>query len=67
MKNYDRVIKLDDSITGFNRFNRTELDEHFEIMTKNKVVFSDFHMPRPYATYENIINDVFNRHKKHLQ
>ena len=67
VKNYDRVIKLNDSITGFNRFNRTELDEHFEIMTKNKVVFSDFHMPRPYATYENIINDVFNRHKKYLQ
>ena len=67
LKNSERVFKLNDSINGFKRFNRNELDEHFKDMSENNIVFSDFHMPRPYSKYENIIHQVYNHHKKYLQ
>lgn len=66
IKNPERVIKLNDTINGFNRFNRTKLEEHFEAMNKKDVIFSDFHMPRPYEEYEELILEVYNSQKKYL-
>ena len=66
IKNSDRVFKLNDSITGFNRFNRTKLKEHIEVMNNKDVIFSDFHMPRPYEKYEDLILEVYNSQKKYL-
>lgn len=66
-KNGARVKLLDDEILNFNRFNRNKLNEHYEIMKNNNdVIFSDFHMPRPYKDYQEIINEIFNICKKNL-
>lgn len=66
-KNSNRVVLLDDGEIHFNRFNRNRLDEHYEIMINNSdVIFSDFHMPRPYSDYKNIINEIFDNYKKNL-
>ena len=66
-KNKHRLILLNDKETGFNRFNRTELNLHYELMKSNSdIVFTDFHMPRPYDEHYKIINEVFELNKKNL-
>jgi len=66
-KNNHRLILLNDKETEFNRFNRTELDLHYELMkSNNDIVFTDFHMPRPYDEHYKIINEVFELNKKNL-
>lgn len=66
-KNGSRIIKLNDEELGFHRFNRNNLDYHFKLMSeKNTNRFTDFHMPRPYSDYEELIIKVFEFHKKFL-
>lgn len=66
-KNKCRIVKLNDEELGFNRFNRNRLEEHFKIMKNNpNIRFTDFHMPRPYSKYEELINKVFDHHKKYI-
>lgn len=68
INNHKRIILLNDDELNFKRFNRTELDEHFKIMkTKPESIFSDFHMPRPFIDYENIIYEVYENYKKNLK
>ena len=62
-KNSDRVIKLNDFETGFNRFNRNRIDEHLEKLLHQEETFTSFHMPRPYKENEELINLVLNKHK----
>ena len=62
-KNSDRVIKLNDFETGFNRFNRNRIDEHLEKLLHQDETFTSFHMPRPYKENEELINLVLNKHK----
>ena len=65
INNRSRVVLLNDNDLGFDRFNRTELDQHYKEMESGKL-FSDFHMPRPYEKYEDIILKVFNFHKNSI-
>lgn len=65
-KNGERIFHLNDSIHGFKRFDRSELDHHFSMMENEDIIFSDFHMPRPFEKYEEIILKVFDSHKKYL-
>ena len=67
-KNKSRIIELDDEDQGFFRFNRNRLEEHFSMMNETPdIKFTDFHMPRPYGEYEQLINKVFEHHKKYMQ
>lgn len=62
-----RVIALDDETLGFNRLNRTKLDFHLDLMRKNKTIFTDFHMPRPFSNYKEIIYEVFENYQCYLR
>ena len=66
-KNKSRIVELDDTELGFFRFNRNRLEKHFNMIQENpNLEFTDFHMPRPFNEYEELINKVFDYHKKHL-
>ena len=52
---------------GFFRFNRNKLKKHINFINENpNLEFTDFHMPRPFSEYEELINKVFEYHKKHI-
>jgi len=66
-KNKSRIVELDDTELGFFRFNRNRLEKHFNMIQENpNLEFTDFHMPRPFNEYEELINKVFDYHKKHI-
>jgi hypothetical protein len=66
-KNKSRIVELDDIEMGFFRFNRNKLKKHVDLITENpELEFTDFHMPRPFNEYEELINKVFEYHKKHI-
>ena len=66
-KNKSRIVELDDTEMGFFRFNRNRLEKHFNMIQENpNLEFTDFHMPRPFNEYEELINKVFDYHKKHI-
>ena len=66
-KNKSRIIELNDEELGFCRFNRNRLEKHFALMNKNTdIKFTDFHMPRPFNEYEELISKVFEHHKKYI-
>jgi hypothetical protein len=66
-KNKSRIIELDDDALGFYRFNRNRLEKHLAIMNENPDVrFTDFHMPRPLSEYKELINKVFEHHKRYI-
>lgn len=67
-KNKSRIVELDDEEQGFFRFNRNRLEKHFSMMNEiPNTKFTDFHMPRPYDEYEELINKVFEHHKKYIK
>ena len=54
-----RITRLDDDNTNFLRLNEVSL----VIILKNFTIGSeilDFHMPRPYKKYKNLIDNVYN-------
>ncbi len=66
-KNKSRIVELNDEELGFYRFNRNRLEKHFNIMDENPdSKFTDFHMPRPFNEYQELINKVFDHHKKYI-
>ena len=66
-KNKSRIVELDDTELGFFRFNRNRLEKHFNMIQENpNLEFTDFHMPRPFNDYEELINKVFEYHRKHI-
>ena len=66
-KNKSRIVELDDTEMGFFRFNRNKLKKHINLINENpNLEFTDFHMPRPFSEYEELINKVFEYHKKHI-
>ncbi len=66
-KNKSRIVELDDTEMGFFRFNRNRLEKHFNMIQENpNLEFTDFHMPRPFNDYEELINKVFEYHRKHI-
>ena len=66
-KNKSRIVELDDTELGFFRFNRNRLEKHFNMIQENpNLEFTDFHMPRPFNEYEELINKVFDYHRKHI-
>ena len=66
-KNKSRIVELDDTELGFFRFNRNRLEKHFNMIQENhNLEFTDFHMPRPFSEYEELINKVFDYHRKHI-
>ena len=66
-KNKSRIVELDDTELGFFRFNRNRLEKHFYMIQENpNLEFTDFHMPRPFSEYEELINKVFDYHRKHI-
>ena len=66
-KNKSRIVELDDTELGFFRFNRNRLEKHFKMIQENpNLEFTDFHMPRPFNEYEELINKVFDYHRKHI-
>ena len=66
-KNKSRIVELDDTEMGFFRFNRNRLEKHFNMIQENpNLEFTDFHMPRPFNEYEELINKVFDYHRKHI-
>ena len=66
-KNKSRIVELDDTELGFFRFNRNRLEKHFNMIQENpNLEFTDFHMPRPFNEYEELINKVFEYHRKHI-
>ncbi len=66
-KNKSRIVELDDAEMRFFRFNRNRLEKHFNMIKENpNLEFTDFHMPRPFNEYEELINKVFEYHKKHI-
>ena len=66
-KNKSRIVELNDHELGFFRFNRNRLEKHFNMINENpNLKFTDFHMPRPFSEYEELINKVFEYHKKYI-
>ena len=66
-KNKSRIVELNDNELGFFRFNRNRLEKHFNMINENpNLKFTDFHMPRPFSEYEELINKVFEYHKKYI-
>ena len=66
-KNKSRIVELDDAEMGFFRFNRNRLEKHFNMIQENpNLEFTDFHMPRPFNEYEELIKKVFEYHRKHI-
>ena len=66
-KNKSRIVELNDEELGFFRFNRNRLEKHFNMINENpNLKFTDFHMPRPFNEYEELINKVFDYHKKYI-
>ena len=66
-KNKSRIVELDDPELGFFRFSRNRLEKHFNMIQENpNLEFTDFHMPRPFSEYEELINKVFDYHRKHI-
>jgi len=63
--NNNRIVLLNDEMLQFNRFNRNKLYEHYHNML-NGEVFTDFHMPRPFNEYQELISKVFNLHKQYI-
>ena len=44
---------------GFFRFNRNRLEKHFNMIQENpNLEFTDFHMPRPFNEYEELIKGI---------
>jgi hypothetical protein len=56
----NRVVRLSDETTGFNRLNRSKLKRRFNSFYIEGSNYSDFHMPRPYRKYKKLINKVFD-------
>jgi hypothetical protein len=65
--NQNKIVRLDDKLLNFQRFNRVRLNEDLQRMELDNVVFTEFHMPRPYKKHAEIINKVYNKHKIHLE
>jgi len=65
--NKNKVIRLNDNLLNFQRFNRVRLNEDLHRMELDNVVFKEFHMPRPYHEHAEIINKVYNKHKIYLE
>ncbi len=66
-KNKSRIVELNDNELGFYRFNRNRLEKHLNMINENpNLKFTDFHMPRPFNEYEELINKVFDYHKKYI-
>jgi len=55
-----RITRLDDGNTNFLRLNRSKLGNNFEEFYNPDLKYSDFHMPRPYKKYKNLIDTVYN-------
>ena len=57
----ERVIKMKDDETNFNRLDRFDVNEtntdECKIMIKNEI-YSDFHLPRPLNKYKHILDKV---------
>ena len=58
-KNKGFVKLLSDKTTGHKRLNRGD-EELLNIENVNVVSYTDFHMPRPYSAYEEVINYVLS-------
>ena len=65
--NQNNVVRLDDKLLNFQRFNRVRLNQDFQRMELDNVIFKEFHMPRPYEEHAEIINKVYNKHKIYLE
>ena len=55
-----RITRLDDDNTNFLRLNRSKFGDNFEEFYNPDLKYSDFHMPRPYKKYKNLIDNVYN-------
>lgn len=60
-KHIKRIVNLSDKTTGFNRIDRSSLDEGLKMLNKKDVIFSDFHMPRPLSKYKNLIIEIYEK------
>ncbi|OUU28807.1 MAG: hypothetical protein CBC04_00685 [Verrucomicrobia bacterium TMED44] len=66
-KNKSRIVELNDDELGFYRFNRNRLEKHLNMINESpNLKFTDFHMPRPFNEYDELINKVFEYHKKYI-
>lgn len=55
-----RITRLDDDNTNFLHLNRSKLGDNFEEFYNPDLKYLDFHMPRPYKKYKNLIDNVYN-------
>lgn len=60
-KHPNTIIELNDVETKFKRLDRATLDEDINNFKANSIIFSDFHMPRPFDKYKKIIEEVYDK------
>jgi hypothetical protein len=59
------IIKLNDTESGFKRLDRMNINYIDNNIKKIKYeiklnIYSDFHLPKPYINYKNILDNIFN-------
>ena len=55
------VVKLDDNVLNFKRFDRISIEQDLKELNDGSAKFSEFHMPRPYDQYKDLINEVYEK------
>ena len=62
--NSERLVKLNDNETKFERLNRTQMKFLFSKFYDSEKNYSDFHMPKPYVRHKKLIKRVFEANFK---
>ena len=60
--NQDRIVELDDDRSKFFRLDRLANDSKHSTQYNPNIDYSDFHMPRPYSSNKEIIDEVYRLH-----
>ena len=61
VKNSELIIELNDKFTKFSRIDRVSLDDDLKKLKKNEIKFSEFHMPRPFSKYKDLIIEIYEK------